>query len=57
MSLEYVKPGCAIDTKNNELLMTREFLVPIVIDALIKEGKEVSESNIEKMLDLFRETA
>jgi len=57
MTLQYVKPGCVIDTKNSELVMTREFLVPIIIDALEKEGKEVSESNIEKMLDLFRETA
>ena len=57
MSLEYIKPGCPIDTKNNKLLMTREFLVPMVIDALKEEGKEVSESNIEKMLDVFRETA
>ena len=56
-NLKVEQTGCAIDVDNNQLVMTREFLVPMVIDALNAQGTPVTESNIEAMLDIFREEA
>lgn len=44
-----VEKGVEIDTSTNEVLMTADFIRPMVIDSLKAEGKEVSESNIYKV--------
>tara|TARA_B100000029_G_scaffold117531_2_gene110750 strand:+ start:14902 stop:15117 length:216 start_codon:yes stop_codon:yes gene_type:complete len=49
-----VEKGCSLDTENNRLLMTREWLMPLVIDALKAKGHQATESNINEMFDMLR---
>ena len=49
-----VEKGCSLDTENNRLLMTREYLMPLVIDALEEKGHPATESNINEMFDMLR---
>jgi len=49
-----VEKGCSLDTENNQLLMTKEYLMPLVIDALEAKGHQATESNINEMFDMLR---
>jgi len=53
--IKQIEPGCAIDTETNELVTSTEFLIPMIIEALETEGKEVTESNIQQMLQMLEE--